>query len=191
MKMRFFLTAVLASVLYSCSGTPEFVTEPQGNTATINMKNGKDFEGELLCIYDSSVIILSDLCIVGGLPHQFCVSGINIRNIRSIELSGYTDRSWIMAIVGEQLLPGFAMAIAASGQNSKASTTIMVITVAASALTALLFETSTESPVLPEGYTVQELKEFHKYFRYPGGLTDLQIKDVLTRYHQDKIIELK
>jgi hypothetical protein len=142
----------------SCSGSSDFVNKPIGNNINITMKNIDVYpDQELLFIYEDTLYTLFNNSKVFPIP---------MTQIEQISVSGYSDRGWLGAIIGLQVVPSILMGAVASSENTNAwaLTGIMLIP---AVLEAALFESSTPNAPLFKSPIEEKVTELKKYARYP------------------------
>jgi hypothetical protein len=192
MKIRFLLISIiliLSLLLNSCSA-PAFILKHTGDNVIIKMKNQSIYKGEFLFLKSDNFYLIPDEVHSNNpyAPKRYSVSAINLRQIESIVIEGYSDRRWGVPLLVFQATPALILAMVASSVNSDNFAPVLGIGSIPVLLTWLLFEGSTPvSPSFNNFGEPENLEELKKYSRFPQGLTDSQIKDLLKFHDQEEI----
>jgi hypothetical protein len=152
------VTILFSLNFISCAGSPDFVDKPIGNNIDITMKNADLYPDlELLFIYEDTLYTLFSNSKVYPIP---------MTQIEQISVSGYSDRSWLGAILGLQVVPSILLGVVGSSVDKGAwvLTGIMLIP---AGIEAALFESSTPDAPLFKSPIEEKVPEFKKYARYP------------------------
>jgi hypothetical protein len=181
--LRFLIWFALFTGLAGCRNATEIA--PDGDRASIQMKNGTLFQAELVSVEDSLLIV------VPGLSKEFPkrkVYGIALPEIASIEIQGYVNRNWETSMLAFQIVPTILFVIAASSADGDNAAPALLIFGLPTALTYLIFEASTPDPPGARGpFPPDILETLKQYMRFPQGLTESQLHIVLERYQQTRL----
>lgn len=191
MKIRYLLSYVLiiCIFIYTCAA-PKFNLQPAGDIAVLKMKNNSVYKGEFLFIKDGDIYLLVDKPQIDNpyAPKSGSVSTVQIKQIESIEIEGYSNRSWGASILAFQVVPAFILAGVGASVDGENFLPVLGISSIPILITWLLFEGSTPTaPTFDHLLKEEKLEELNKYSRFPMGLTDNQLKDFLEIYKQKEI----
>lgn len=180
MKTQIYLSMlVLICLLSSCVPSEYLVSENGDNAEIILLKNRK-IKGELLAVNDSMIFVLADNNILA------------IKNIelRQIDFDKYSDNSWIIGVAVLQVLPSVVISALAS-KYGHVFGTFFAVTMIPAVISASLFALSSPKTTFDDLTKVTEIYDLKKFSRYPGGITERQMKELLKHYGQDSCIYLK
>jgi len=195
--MKHFLCKVagcwLSICLLSC-GAPSPMLKGTGETATVALQNGVNYEVEIIAVQDSML-----LCIGDGAPAAAPASvaarrimGVRPEKVASLTVAGFRNNRWVIGVVVFQLLPAVGIAVAAGSANVEDPLAVGLVCAIPAALTALAFAGSGEpTPSFDGPLSRQDLEAIRMYARFPGELTPAQVEDLLHSYNQKEITELK
>jgi hypothetical protein len=162
---------LLAAILTGC-GTSEYVLKPTGDIAKVTTDQDGIIIGELLSIQDSTIYLVTDYDTArperkaGG-----AISSCQIAHITSIEIEGYSDRSWVTSVLLLEGVPTILLTAAASSAKANAGSVFLAFSIP-TVLTWIAFEASTPAPPKADfPVTSDKLADLKKYSRFPQGLT--------------------
>lgn len=178
-RVRFLILGGLALFSLSCGSTKDLLP-PLGDGVTITTLDGRTHSGEFLWVDSTTVYIL---VVTKGKPGQkVCFAPIS--SLKSLRVSGYSNREWTTSLLLFQVLPTIVLAVeAASYTHDKTSGPILLILGAPTVLTWVLLEASTPpDPAVHMPFLGMD--EILKYARFPKGLTDDQRLQFLQSFGQ-------
>lgn len=179
---------ILSFILFDCS-SPKYVVSEKGDKAEVELKDGKDFSGEIVLISDTSIIFSNVAGNSGTGPILFYILN---KNIKHISVKGYNGSGWITPVLIFQVLPAALLAIAASSvkYTNENNTLIAVILSIPALVTPIIFAlTEGETPHWDDSMPLNEIKKLKIYSRYPLELSPTQMELLLKIYNQKKIRE--
>jgi hypothetical protein len=148
-----------------------------GEMATVRLHDETKKSVELLAVEDSSILCFfasDDKSLQGG--H---VAEIPASSISSIEVSGFRNDNWVVAVVVFQVLPAVGLTAAAASVDADAGA-ILAISMIPAALTTIAFAASgVPTPRFEAPFSDTELSELRKYARFGGKLSLLQKEELL------------
>lgn len=173
------LTLFFSLSFISCSGSADFTGKPIGNSIDITMKDNMGYTDlELLFIFEDTLYTLNSDSKVFPIP---------ISQIDLMSVSGYSDRSWIFAVIGLQVIPAFLMGAAASSVNTDGAWNITGIMLIPAALEFVLFEVSTPGAPTFKNPLENNIPALKKYARYPIELSREKINIIESFYGIAKV----
>ncbi len=179
MKRLTCLIIIASLTILECCAPSGETALPTGDISEVTLRTGNSFKGEFLCLMDSSLIFLSDNK----------VRAVTSQSVSKIAFEKYSDASWVGGVLLYEVLPcAVLFAVASSVKGSEGQGVILVAGLIPAIMNTVLFVTSTPESSFDELNSVGELKELRKFARYPGGLTQSQLKDVLKFYGQESLI---
>ena len=178
-RVRFLILGGLALFSLSCGSTKDLLT-PMGDSVTITTVDGRVHSGEFLWVDSATVYIL---VVTKGKPMQK-VSFVPISSLKSLQVSGYSNREWSKSLLLFQVLPTIVFAVEAAGYTHDANLgPILLVLGAPTLLTWALLEASTPlDPAVHAPFLMMD--EIQKYARFPKGLTDEQRIQFLQSFGQ-------
>lgn len=169
---------VLFSVFFiSCStfNTPDFIDRPVGNEVDITLADSSGYTGaEFLFISQDTLYTLS--------PYS-AVRFHHIKDVKQIKINGYSDRSWIFAILGLQVLPALTLGFTAAAAGADGGLALTGILLIPAGIEFALFEASTPKAPVYTKPLENKIPSLRKYARYPYELQREQI-DALVNYYK-------
>lgn len=178
--------SLVVIVLFACSacGWSDHILKPVGDTAIIKTNDGTTLTGEILILQDSVLYFLGST--VSSTKQYYTNTKIDtfpFNDIKSIEIDGYSDRSWEEPVIFFQAIPTVLFFIAASSAGVDSPGSAFLIFGIPTGLTYLLFEASTpSSPEITSPLTIEKTTELRKYTRFPKGLSPSQLETFLAQY---------
>lgn len=180
MKIRnYIIILAFVSVLYSCQAS-EYVPSPNGDNAELTLKGNRILNGELLAVTDTMIFIVKDKSILG----------IESRSLKQIYFKKYKDNTWITGVALMEVLPALTLTLLVGSHEGDMATTFAVTLIPA-VLSTTLFLTSAPKTTYDGIADKSETDELRKFARYPGGVTQRQLNELLEFYGQDGVIYLK
>jgi len=179
---------VLLIVLSSCS-SGKYVVSEKGDIAEVTRKDDYKFVSEIICIQDTAIIFATIPVNPLDFPQLFLEP---IEEMRSITIQGYDGSGWGGSVLIFQVLPA-ALMFGAAASYSEGSGAIAVGLVFAipAAITALLFATSEgETPQWTDKLPISEIDNLKKYSRYPEGMNQEVLSNLLKKYNQKGITRI-
>lgn len=181
MKTRnYIFILVLVSVLYSCQAS-NYTPSPNGDIAELTLKGNRILKGELLAVSDTMILIVKNKSILG----------IESRSLNQIFFKKYKDNSWLIGVATMEVLPALMLTLLVASHESDATAAVFAVTMIPVALSTTLFLTSQPKTTYDGIADKSETDELRKFARYPGGITERQLAELLEFYGQDSIIYLK
>ena len=180
---------ILLIVLSSCS-SGKYVVSEKGDIAEVTRKDDYKFVSEIICIQDTAIIFATIPVNPLDFPLLFFEP---IEEMRSITIQGYDGSGWGGAVLIFQVLPAALMFGAAASYSDEGSGALTVGLVCATpaAITALLFATSEgETPQWTDKLPISEIDNLKKYSRYPEGLNQEVLSNLLKKYNQKGITRI-
>lgn len=176
---------VLLIVLSSCS-SGKYVVSVRGDIAEITCKDDYKFVSEIISIHDTA-IIFSTLSENYRETQQLFYEPIE--NIKSITIRGYDGSGWLTSVLLFQVVPAALFTAAAVSLDSENS--VVGISFIIPAITAMLFATSEgDTPQWNNELPVSELENLKKFSRYPEGMNQELLSNLLKKYNQTGIIRI-
>jgi hypothetical protein len=178
--------------LISCSSS-EYTLKSTGDVAIGETRNNLSYTGELLTIQDSTVYLVLDRDTTNAQGERKReVASIYVSDIKSIQIEGYTNRSWLTWVLLFEALPSALFTIEAEVYDHEFSFWGFLILQIPTLLTYVFFEASTPpTPGAADPITPVQLVALRKYTRFPQGLTPTQMGKILELYDQKEIRQLK
>ena len=189
MKIRFLIIIIMLS---SCSA-PKFALKHTGDIAVVNLKSKSTFSGEFLFVKDNHIYLLLDESQSSNpsTVKKYSVSSTQINQIESMTINGYSDRSWGTSILIFQVVPAFVLALVGASVDGDNFAPVLGVGLVPVLLSWLLFEGSTPSSPSFENFIEQDnIEELKKYSRFPQGLTNNQLEELLKMHNQVEIKEI-
>lgn len=179
-KIISILIMTLICLLPSC--TPSgYMPSPYGDIAEISLQRDRVFSGELLTVTDSVIYVLNNKNIFA----------IKNNKMKEVYFKKYKDdNSWLVGVLLGEVLPAVAISIVA-GAYSEGFGPVLAVSLIPAIVSTSLFVLSSPKTTYDDLQKRQGIFELNKYARYPGGLTDRQLKDLLRFYGKDSCIYLK
>jgi hypothetical protein len=163
----------------SCSSSQDFTEKPVGNNIDVIMEGNSLYTDlELLFIYEDTLYTLYSESKVFPIP---------IKQIEKISVNGYSDRSWIFAVIGLQVIPSILMGVAASSENVDGAWALTGVMLIPAVIEAILFEASTPVEPLFESPLDEKTLILKKYARYPIKLSRENINTIEKFYGITKV----
>lgn len=192
MLLRVRQTGVLLIVLLLAGCTPTAIldVDEEGDEAVLSTPQGS-LQGELIAVTDSSLYVV----ISGGVvPFSTPILGRLVRvdaaSISSIEIKGYSDKSWIGGVIAFEVVPALLMGIAAAQVDDGQGLEVTAVLMIPAALTALIFGVVTPpAPGAEAPWPDDALQELSKYARYPQGPSPDIMDALLESLQQPEVIE--
>lgn len=162
-----------------------------GDMAEVVFRDRRKLTCELLALTDSSIYVLRKGAKLPSIYYGEVVE-IYFRDLRSIAIRGYTNKKWIGAIIAFEVVPAALFAIAAASADADGMGTAIGIMSLPVLLNFAVFSASTPpTPGVKNFYSTGQSKRLRKYARFPQGLTQDQLKQLLEESKQDEIHRLK
>jgi hypothetical protein len=168
-------TLVFSCNFISCSGTPDFIDKPVGNKIDLKMANNSEYPDlEFLFVFEDTLYTLYNSSKVFPIP---------IKSVSQITVNGYSDRNWIMPVLGLQVIPSIAIGIASNTVKGSGVGFILTgLLLIPAAIEVILFETSTPEAPEYKDLTEKNISKIKKYARYPIDLSREQINSIESYY---------
>jgi len=148
----------IACVILSCSPSKEVLLRPQGESASIHLRDGRIVEGELLALQDSLFVMSPS-----------GVEAIDQQTVQSLKIHIEGSRNWLASVIILQGIPSTVLMLAVEEKIYGA------IGLAATALTWASFELSQPRVVFEQPWNEKDIDDLRSYMRYPFMLTDKQL----------------
>lgn len=186
-KILMLLFCLLMINFYSCTSS-EKVTEPKGDNIQLNLKNGKNYEAELLMVKDSMMYFIIHELKVEKKTLSNVIARTNMNNLHAISLESYSDISWLAYVIAVNGIPAIMFsAVALSYDHSEGLLTFIPFGV-----NLLLYIISEPGDVeIQVPITDRKIEELNKYARYPLGLSEEQFNTLLEFNKQKEVMEIK
>lgn len=176
---------ILLIVLSSCS-SGKYVVSANGDKAEITRKDGYKFVSEIICIHDTAIIFSTLSENYREIQQLFYEP---IENIKSITIRGYDGDGWIASVLLFQTVPAALLTAAAISVDSDNS--VVGLSFIIPAITAMLFATSEgEAPQWNDELPISEIDNLKKYSRYPEGMNQEVLSNLLKKYNQTGITRI-
>jgi hypothetical protein len=192
MHIRFIIALLSVLLITACSTMRDFDTI-NGELAEIILIDGSKHDGELLFVRDSCMYFMANILVQRYNQPEFATiitQKLRINNIRSIEIKGLANKAWIKGNLLFQYIPALLMAIANESYNPGTFLATLGVGLIPSVLTTTIFHFSTPSNPMVEMNKINlNDSTLVQYFRYPAGLTDIQLKNFLKYYKLDSVIQ--
>lgn len=176
-------------IFISCS-SGKYVVSANGDKAEVTRIDGYKFVGEIICIQDTAIIFATLPVNPLDFPQLFFEP---IEEMRSITIQGYDGSGWGGSVLIFQVLPAALMFGAAASYSEGGSGALAVGLVCAipAAITTLLFATSEgETPQWTDKLPISEIDNLKKYSRYPEGMNQEVLSNLLKKYNQKGITRI-
>ncbi len=172
-------------ILGSCS-SGKYVVSANGDKAEIKLMDGRVFVSEIVNIQDTAIIFATIPVNPLDFPHLFFEP---IEEIKSITIQGYDGSGWGASVLLFQVLPAALMAGAAASYSEGSGALIVGLVFAIpAAITALLFSGSAgETPQWNDEMSVSEIENLKIYSRYPEGMSQEELSELLKQYNQTEL----
>lgn len=180
---------VLLIVLSSCS-SGKYVVSEKGDIAEVTRKDDYRFVSELICIQDTAIIFA--IIPVNPLDHPQLVFE-PIDEMKSITIQGYDGSGWGGPVLLFQVLPAALMfgAAASYSEGGSGAMALGLVCAIPAAITAMLFATSEgETPQWTDKLPISEIDNLKKYSRYPEGMNQVVLSNLLKKYNQTGITRI-
>lgn len=177
----FIYTALLAimSCTYSCAPSGYLASE-YGDEAEITMKMNRSMKAELLTVTDTMIYVLNKNNILG----------ISNKNLKEVKFKKYADDySWVIGVSLYEVLPSLIISTLALNMDAEFGATF-AITIIPAVVSSALFVVSSAKSSYDNFKYASDVFELKKFSRYPGGITDTQMENLLKFYGQDSCIYL-
>ena len=129
-----FLGFILLLLLSGCS-SGKYTVFINGDEADVKLKNEKKFSAEIVSISDTEIFFASIPPNTTELPKLFYSLK---KDIKSIEVQGYTNSGWIAPVLLFQVLPVGLLAVAAANEKTNFGPVILLFSIPA-IITSTLF----------------------------------------------------
>ena len=161
-----------------------------GDNAEIVFKDKRKLTCELLALTDSSIYVLKK---GSKLPSIYYGEIIEVRflDLRSIAIEGYTNKKWVGTIIAFEIIPAALFAIAAASADAEVGTALGIMSLPVLLNFAVFSASSPGKPGVKNFSSADQLKKLNKYARFPQGLTQDQLKQLLKESKQEEIHQLK
>jgi len=172
MRLMLLSIALLFPVLFfSCSSAKDnFVDKPFGNNIDLVLKSTYEYKDVELLYVDQDTLY--------AVYEEARILPVSLKDISKITVNGYSDRSWIAAVVGFQVVPAILIGVASSSEGSAKGWAIGGLMLLPAALEFSMFESSTPKEPLFQGQIENYVQGLKKYSRYPIDLTRDQINSM-------------
>lgn len=183
MKTQIYLLLFALSCLLSSCAPSGYIPSSKGDYTEITLLKDKVAFGELLAVTDTMIFIEKDRNIIA----------IRNRNLKQLYFDKYHDNSWILSVALMEVLPALVFSITASSYNAADGDFLPVFlaSLIPAAISTPLFLLSAPKTTFDDLSNESEIYELKKFSRYPGGITERQLKDLLNYNGQDSLIYLK
>lgn len=176
-------------IFIGCS-SGKYVVSANGDKTEVTLKDGYKFVSEIVCIQDTAIIFATMPVNPLDFPNLFFEP---IQEIKSITIQGYDGSGWGSSVLLFQVIPAALMFGAAASYSEGGSGALAVGLVCAipAAITAILFATSEgETPQWTKELPISEIDNLKKYSRYPEGMNQEVLSNLLKKYNQTGITRI-
>ena len=180
MKTKIYPSLILLILVMSSCAPSGYLVSEKGDLTKISLMKNRVIKGELLAVYDTMILVLQDNNILA----------IKNSKLNEIDFDKYSDYSWIAGVALLQVLPSAVFSALGAGYGNDFATTFAVTLIPA-VISASLFALSSPETTFDNFTEISELHKLKKFCRYPGGITERQLKELLKSYGQDSCIYLK
>ncbi len=179
-----FLSFILLLLLSNCS-PGKYTVSANGDEADVELKNGKEFSGEIVSISDTCVFFAS----LPAAQRELSVLFYSLKqDIKSIKVQGYNGSGWEPWVLLFQVLPAGLLAGAAASVKGPDAVSVGLISAIPALVTSILLGTSEgDTPQWNDGQPLEELESLKIYSRYPTALSEDELNRLLKRYNQKAI----
>jgi hypothetical protein len=171
---------VLLIVLSSCS-SGKYVVSEKGDIAEVTRKDDYKFVSEIICIQDTAIIFASIPVNPLDYPQLFFEP---IEEMKSITIQGYDGSGWVGSVLIFQVLPAALMFGAAASYSDEGSGALAV------GLVCAIPASEGETPQWTDKLPISEIDNLKKYSRYPEGLNQEVLSNLLKKYNQTGITRI-
>ncbi|MCX8106232.1 MAG: hypothetical protein N3D80_10230 [Ignavibacterium album] len=186
---------MLSVILISCGGS-EYVVKYNGDEVEINSLSEKLYEGELLALTNEEMIILlkyKDNKTDTNIKHE--IASINFGKIGSVTVKGYSDKEWRTGVWLMQIIPALAIGLEAGAYTGEivGGLAFGLLLTIPGWITYLIFDAASPDP--PQWNSdvndKESFKQLNIYTRFPMGITQSQLEELLKYYNQKEVYKLK
>lgn len=197
--MRQLIFCLISSViLISCAGS-EYVVKYNGDEVEITTSSDILYEAELIALTEEEIIILLNYEDENYYENEKPkVASINLDQIKSIIVKGYSDKEWKSHVMAFQIAPAiilgliFAAFTGDKGQGVGPGLAIGLFLTIPGLITYLNFDAASPDP--PQWNSdvndKESFKQLNIYARFPIGITQSQLEELLKYYNQKEIVKL-
>lgn len=177
--IKYIIFLSMLCIVSSCASSG-YIPSPYGDNAELILNGNKVLNAELLSVTDTMIFVVNSNNIIG----------IRNKNLKSVYFKKYKDDSWIIGVGLMEVLPAIAISLVASAMDADFGS-VFAITIIPAAISTSLFLVSTPKTTYDDFKDVKDVFSLKKFSRYPGGITEKQMKDLLTFYNQESCIYMK
>lgn len=193
--MRQLIFCLISSViLISCAGS-EYVVKYNGDEVEITTSSDILYEAELIALTEEEIIILLNYEDENYYENEKPkVASINLDQIKSITVKGYSDKEWKSHVMVLQIAPAviLGLTMAAFSENVGAGLAFSLVLTIPGWITYLIFDAASPDP--PQWNSdvndKESFKQLNIYARFPIGITQSQLEELLKYYNQKEIVKL-
>lgn len=170
-----------------CSPSNNIISE-YGNEANLKFANGVKLKCEIIYFSDSSIVfspIGEKYSGISLLP--ITLYYINYNNLKSISILGFDGKNWGTGVILFQVIPVGLLAAAAASVETDVLPVISIFGIPAIITALILSASDGETPQWHSDDPVHKISDLKIYSRYPNGLNNLEIKNLLAQLKQKKI----
>ena len=175
------------AILLGCSPSTYIVSE-YGNEANLEFVNGVKLNCEIIYFSDSSIVfspIGKTHSGISLLPKT--LSYINYNNLKSISILGFDGKNWGTGVILFQVIPVGLLAAAAASVETNPLPVILIFGFPAIITSLFLSASDGETPEWHRENPVHNISDLKIYSRYPNGLNNVEVKNLLVQLKQKKI----
>lgn len=180
MKIQIYVLILVFIFLISSCAPSGYMASPNGDFAEITLLNDRVVKAELLYVTETNLIVEKDRNLIS----------INNNRIKQLYFGRYSDNSWITGVALMEVLPAVAFTVLASGYEINPGSTL-AITLIPAVISTSLFILSAPKTTFNNLSNVSDVYELKKFARYPGGVTERQLNELLKHSGQDSLINLE
>ncbi len=175
------------TILLGCAPSTYIVSE-YGNEANLEFVNGVKLKCEIIYFSDSSIVfspIDKKYRGIGLLTKT--ISYVNYNNLKSISILGFDGKNWGTGVILFQVIPVGLLAAAAASVETNPLPVILIFGIPAIITSLFLSASDGVTPEWQSNNPVHNISDLKIYSRYPNGLNNLEVKNLLAQLKQKKI----
>lgn len=170
-------------VFYSCS-SEKYTLSSEGDQVKIELLDGNDFSGEMICISDTAIIFVLPSNHEDLNPQLVYIPN---KEIKSIKVQGYNKGGWETFVLFFQVIPAGLLAAAAAIEGFDALNVGLISAIPAAVTSIFFIATEGETPQWDNKMPLKKLKSLEIYARYPHKLNKDDLSSLMMQYDQKDI----
>jgi len=168
----------------------QFMLKPEGDEATITLKQGQVFEGRLLAINTEERALYTELTSGGekiGVNEGEKIVGLPLDSLQSVTIQHYVNKSWVFPWVFSQVIPPILLGIAASREGASGGGVFLVSLIPAFASGLILVFSEPDPPQIQSEFSSDKIENLNLYTRFPLGLNPDQLHRIASLHGQKAV----